>query len=132
MLSLCCGVHERARQHGDRFPFPCTQHPLWAVVRRKGRERLWSRRLLTYFDSYDKAIALPMQGLNHALLTPVVINGQPCRPEAAGQRPIADKLVRPQMLVKLLPGNHAVVMLHQIDKHLKDLRFEVDNLASAA
>ena len=46
------------------------------------------------------------------------------------QRGVPDKLVGPQVLEELLPGDHAVAMRQQVDEHLKDFAPQRERLPS--
>ena len=63
---------------------------------------------------------------------PGVAEGPAHHPNAALQRIIADKLPRPQPLEQLLLGDHAVVVLHEIDEHVEHLGAQRDALPRPA
>jgi hypothetical protein len=61
-----------------------------------------------------------------------ILQGTACRPNAAAQGILRDKLVGPQAGEQLIVGDDAVALRHEIGEDIEDLRAQWDELPSAA
>jgi hypothetical protein len=69
----------------------------------------------------DESIATPTGRHNIPWHLRLVLQSTACRPNAATQGIIRDKLVRPQAREQLVAGDDAVTMRHEIGEYIEDL-----------
>jgi hypothetical protein len=67
----------------------------------------------------DEAIALPMHSFDYKRPTPMISYRLADSGQALGQRRFTHKRAGPAVLKEFVPGHHTVLMLDEVEKHLK-------------
>ena len=83
------------------------------------------------FDRSNEAISPTVKGLDAALHLPIVAHGPAHGHQTRVQAPIANELMRPELLKQLVFRDHAMAMAQEVDQDLKDLGPHLDLFAAA-
>ena len=88
--------------------------------------------LATLLDGHNEAIALAVHSFDHLLLTTIVTQGLTRLSNTAGEGPVADEPLWPELLKDLVPWHNSVAMLDEVCEHTQHLAFQPHRRASTA
>jgi hypothetical protein len=114
-------IYELRAQHGEGAVLSKGSPNLWQVHVRGRRLRfrlVWVMRAGGQ-EWRDEAITLPMHSFDHERSTPMLSYCLADSGKALGQRRLTHKCAGPAVLEEVVTGHHTVLMLDEVEKHLK-------------